>query len=247
MSSDDFLGCTIASNIEVSLLIPCLNEEKNVIGAIQTVSAACVGIGVFFEIIVIDDGSTDRTAEVVSAYCEAHPETVIRLIRNQGNKGLAYNFVEGAFHASGRYYKLVPGDNVEPQETTAGILARRGEADIIIPFYTEVRNRTMFRTIVSSLYTKFVNLASGYRLHYYNGNPLYSRADVMRYHVECTGFGFQAEFLTRLLYSGRSFVEVPLVAYDREGSASINLKNLLSVGHSLLTILLRRLRIILFE
>ena len=69
----------------------------------------------------------------------------------------------------------------------------------------------------------------------------------MRYHVESTGFGYQAEFLTRLLYEGMTYKQVPLVAYDREGSTSINIKNLLSVGHSLLTIALRRLRITLFE
>jgi len=69
----------------------------------------------------------------------------------------------------------------------------------------------------------------------------------MRFHVECTGFGYQAEFLTRLISEGMTYKEVPLVAYDREGSAAINIKSLLSVAHSLMTIALRRLRIVLFE
>lgn len=92
-----------------------------------------------------------------------------------------------------------------------------------------------------------VNLASGYRIRYYNGCPIYRRKDVMRYHVESTGFGYQAEFLTRLIYEGRSYKEVPLIAYDRESSTSINIKNLLSVWHTLFTIAMRRLRIVLFE
>ena len=69
----------------------------------------------------------------------------------------------------------------------------------------------------------------------------------MRFHVECSGFGYQAEFLTRLISEGATYKEIPLVAYDREGSAAINIRNLLSVTHSLMTIALRRLRIVLFE
>ena len=85
------------------------------------------------------------------------------------------------------------------------------------------------------------------RLAYYNGNPLYLRSHVMRFHVECSGFGYQAEFLTRLISEGATFKEIPLIAYDREGSAAMSLRNLLSVTHSLITIALRRLRIVLFE
>ena len=73
------------------------------------------------------------------------------------------------------------------------------------------------------------------------------RSHVMRFHVECSGFGYQAEFLTRLISEGATFKEIPLIAYDREGSAAMSVKNLLSVTHSLITIALRRLRIVLFE
>jgi hypothetical protein len=111
----------------------------------------------------------------------------------------------------------------------------------------EIRNRPFRRTVISKLYTRLVNLASGYRLAYYNGNPLYLRSHVMRFHVECSGFGYQAEFLTRLISEGATFKEIPLIAYDREGSAAMSLRNLLSVTHSLITIALRRLRIVLFE
>jgi hypothetical protein len=91
-----------------------------------------------------------------------------------------------------------------------------------------------------------INLASGYRLSYYNGTPLYLRALVMRFHVECTGFGYQAEFLTRLISEGMTYKEIPLVAYDREGSGDQYQESAVG-GHSLMTIALRRLRIVLFE
>jgi glycosyltransferase involved in cell wall biosynthesis len=233
--------------IEVSLLVPCLNEERNVIGTIETIVSALRPLGCSYEILVFDDGSQDNTAPLVEEFQAANPRLPVRLFRNTRNRGLAYNFVQGAFEGRGRYYRAVPGDNVEPPELIEAIVRARGRADIIVPNFVEIKNRPRYRTLISKLYTCLVNLASGNRLAYYNGNPLYLRLQVMRYHVECSGFGYQAELLTRLIYEGASFLEIPLIAYDRAGSTAISLKNLLSVAHSLVTIALRRLRIVLFE
>jgi glycosyltransferase involved in cell wall biosynthesis len=233
--------------IEITFVVPCLNEETNVLGTINTIQNAMQRIGCAYEILVFDDGSRDNTGGVVAGFQATNPQAPVRLFRNQINRGLAYNFVEGAFQGRGRYHRCVPGDNVEPAELIEQLVRARGAADIIVPHFVEIRNRPFWRSIISKFYTCLVNLASGYRLGYYNGNPLYLRAHVVRYHVECGGFGYQAELLTRLMYEGASIKELPLVAYDREGSTSINFKNLLSVSHSLVTIALRRLRIVLFE
>jgi len=233
--------------VEVSFVVPCLNEEKNVVGTIETLREAMARLGCSYEILVFDDGSRDNTSGVVTAFQATNPQVPLRLFRNEVNRGLAYNFVQGAFLAQGRYYRIAPGDNVEAIDVIVGIVRERGTADVIVPNFVEIRNRPLRRKVISTVYTSLVNLASGYRLAYYNGNPLYLRFHVMRFHVECSGFGYQAEFLTRLIYEGASFREIPLVAYDREGSTSINIKNLLSVAHSLMTIALRRLRIVLFE
>jgi glycosyltransferase involved in cell wall biosynthesis len=175
-----------------------------------------------------------------------HPGLPLRLFVNPVNRGVARNFIEGAFQARGTYYRLVCGDDVEPVETLHKILERIGAADIIIPYHTEVIGRPLRRRLISRLYTILVNIASGHKLRYYNGLPLYRRRDVMRFHVEATGSGYQAEFLLRLLQEGKSYVEIPLVASDREGSGSLNLRNFVSVGYSIFNIAVRRLRQTLF-
>jgi glycosyltransferase involved in cell wall biosynthesis len=233
--------------VEITLMVPCLNEEENIVGTIETIMTALTRVECSYEILVFDDGSQDNTSGVVAAFQATNPRAPVRLFRNKVNRGLSYNFVEAAFQGRGHYYRAVPGDNVEPAELIEQIVRARGAADIIVPHFVEIQNRPLWRTITSRVYTCLVNLASGYRLSYYNGNPLYLRAHVMRFHVECTGFGYQAEFLTRLISEGMTYKEIPLVAYDREGSAAINIKSLLSVAHSLMTIALRRLRIVLFE
>jgi glycosyltransferase involved in cell wall biosynthesis len=233
--------------IDISFFVPCYNEEPNVVGAIEKLAHVAREKGLSYEILVFDDCSKDRTVAVVEAYQDAHPDIPLFLFKNSVNRGVSRNFVEGAFRGRGRYYRLICGDDVEPIETHLSMLRRIGQADIIVPYFTEISGRPFHRHVISKLYTRLVNLCSGYQLRYYNGCPIYRRYDVLRFHVETTGFGYQAEFLTRLLHEGRSYVEVPLVSIDREGSGSLNIRNFLSVGHSLLKIALRRLRVYLFK
>jgi len=200
-----------------------------------------------YEILVFDDASTDRTADVVRDYQATNKEIPVCLFALSANRGVARNFVEGAFQGHGEYYRLICGDDVEPVETHLEILRRRGQAEIIVPYFTRIDGRKLYRTVLSRIYTILVNLMSGNTMRYYNGCPLYRRFDVLRFHIEATGFGYQAEFLTRLLQEGRSYIEVPLVARDRPGSGSLSARNVLSVAHSLLKIALRRLRVYLIK
>jgi glycosyltransferase involved in cell wall biosynthesis len=236
-----------ASVVDVTFFVPCYNEERNVVGALDKLVQASKVRGLSYEILVFDDASTDRTAEIVRQYEAELPGVPVRLFMLKVNRGVARNFVEGAFRGRGKYYRLVCGDDIEPLETHLEMLRWRGKADIVVPYFTEIRGRRVHRAVLSRMYTRLVNIISGTSLRYYNGCPLYRRYDVLRFHVEATGFGYQAEFLTRLLQEGRSYVEVPLVAADREGSGSLSLRNALSVAHSLLKIGLRRLRVSLLK
>jgi glycosyltransferase involved in cell wall biosynthesis len=232
---------------DISFFIPCYNEESNVVGAIEKLVAAASRLGLSYEILVFDDCSRDATVAVVQAHQAAHPLVPLRLFVNDVNRGVARNFFEGAFRARGRHYRLVCGDDVEPIESHEELLRHMGRADVVVPYYTTIKGRPYHRHLISRLYTWLVNCASGNHLRYYNGCPIYRRIDVLRFHVETTGFGYQAEFLTRLLHEKRSIVEVPLVSMDREGSGSVSLRNGSSVAHSLLKIALRRLRVYLYE
>ncbi len=229
-----------ADVLDVSFFVPCYNEERHVVEAIEKLVTVATTLKLAYEILVFDDCSADRTVEVVNAYRRAHPETRLRLFANEVNRGVARNFIEGAFQGVGAYYRVVCGDDVEPIETLQKVLENMGKADIIIPYHTQVIGRSPFRRLISQFYTILVNIVSGRRLHYYNGLPLFRRRDVTRFHVEATGLGYQAEFLLRLLQEGRSYIEIPLVASDREGSVSLDFRNFVSVGYSIFRIAIRR-------
>lgn len=239
----------ISGEIEITILIPCKNERENVVGTLDTALAALTEVGRPYEILVVDDGSTDDTSEIVEEYKRRHPDACIVLRRNPRNLGLSRTFVDGAYAARGKYYRLLAGDNCEPKETILSIIGQIGKADIIIPYHKR-RSGSPLRDSISKFYTFLVNLFSGYRLHYYNGNPLFRRDQVMRRHPYAFGFGFQAELLTRLLDENASYVEVPVVAIRREKDAPASFmspRNFVSEGHTLYEILRRRLNRLVFD
>src|SRR5262249_36093236 len=102
--------------LDLTIVVPCLNEEHHIGPTLDTVVAAMMELPFSYEVLVVDDGSTDGTAKTVENYMEAHPALPIRLIRHPQNRGLTRSYVDGAFRGRGRYYRQICGDNGEPKE-----------------------------------------------------------------------------------------------------------------------------------
>ncbi|WP_298165833.1 glycosyltransferase family 2 protein [Novosphingobium sp.] len=87
------------SDIEVSVVIPCLNEEENVQGIYDEVSAELAQHARSWEILFIDNGSTDRTRELIRAICGA--DTKVRAIFNTRNFGQMRSPTHAIYQAEG--------------------------------------------------------------------------------------------------------------------------------------------------
>ena len=92
----------MARSIRLSLVIPAFNEAAGIAEALLDAHSSLNGLGYDFEIIVIDDGSRDRTAAIVAELAESYPE--IRLIRHSQNLGYGTSLRTG-FEAA--RYELV--------------------------------------------------------------------------------------------------------------------------------------------
>ena len=234
---------TADHEVELSFVVPCYNEEKNVERALSAIAQAMVLRDIAYEVLVIDDGSADKTEAVVAAYQSAHPEIPVRFHRHALNQGLGATYLEGAFLARGEYYLLVNGDGDLPVETILAIVDRRGEAEIISPYLVNQRDRPLVRRIFSFLFTKLVGLLGGHRLRYYTGPVLHRRVNVLSANVRARGFGYQAELLCALLGKGHSVVEVPFSSdYRHHQTDAFHPANFFSVSKSLYRIFWRRVR-----
>lgn len=229
--------------LDLTILVSCYNEEDYITNTLETIRQVMSELPHSYEIIVIDDVSKDRSCEKVESYIAAHPEVNIVLRKNKHNKGLAQNYFDAAFLGKGKYYRLLCGDNSEPKETLRNIFSQIGSADILVPYYTSSEGKSFKRQLLSKTYTCIVNTITGYRFHYYNGLAVHLRFNVMRWHPNTHGFGFQADLLCLLLDQGFTYKEIPVIMVEQRTGKSnaITLRNLLSVAHTLLEILLRRI------
>ena len=185
--------------LDLTVFVSCYNERDFIVNTLKTLRAALAELGRFsYEVIVIDDRSSDDSVALIKQYIAEHPQDRILLRANGVNLGWAQNYLDAAFMGRGKYYRVICGDNSEPKETMVTVFNSIGEADILIPYYATSEGRSAYRLIVSGIYTWLVNLLSGFRLHYYNGLPLHLRYNVMRWHSNTRGFGFQADILCLL-------------------------------------------------
>ena len=236
------------NNVDLSIFVPCLNEHANIVNTLMNIRKAAEFHDLRYEILVVDDGSTDGTKDAVRSFQERHSEEPIHLFVLGRNMGLGRNYVDAAFWGKGQYYMLVNGDNAEPVETISLLLSKLGEADIVIPYFGDMDGRRWYRRLTSNNFTRLINLVSGLRIKYYNGPCIHLRYNVMRWSPDTNGYGYQAELICRAIEEGASYTHIQVANTDRTtgNSSAFSIKNIFSVGHSVTQILLRRLRQFLF-
>lgn len=217
----------------LSVIIPALNEEGNVEAAVRSVLMAIGTRFDDFELLVFDDGSTDRTGDIADRLARENGR--IRVIHNGTNRGFGYNYTRGVQLAQMEYIAMFPGDNEIPTEAIRGILAAVGTADIVIPYISTPEVRPWGRQVVSNGFVGLLNALFGLRLRYYNGPCVHRRIRLQSVPMRTHGFAYMASILVRLIRSGCTYVEVPMSLQPREHgrSKAFRLKNVLGVLRTL--------------
>ncbi len=134
-----------------SIVIPAFNESGRIPATLQSVLECVRGHGWTAEVIVVDDGSRDRAAEVVREFGAGAPE--VRVIQNSRNRGKGYSVRAGMLQALGEVVMFTDADLSAPIEEAEGLFAAiRQGADIAIGSRWLARSR---QTIRQPLYRQF--------------------------------------------------------------------------------------------
>ena len=221
----------------ISFVVPALNEEA-VLGAfIEQVVSVMQGRRLGYEIILVNDGSSDSTGAIMDRLAERH-ETV-RVLHNERNIGWGASYLRGLKTARFDYVMLLCGDGGLPARSLAPVLDQLGKADIIVPYMTNLRRiKSRSRYVLSRCYTELLNLLFGLRLRYYNGLAVHRRDLLQSISITSGGFGFQAEILVKLLKSGCAYVEVGIEgAEEKQQSFALRPRNVMSVAGTIFHLL----------
>ena len=103
------------SHIDLTIVIPCLNEEENIIQILEDIYSAVYGCGFSFEIIVVDDQSDDRTYQYANDWALKNKQVPVRIIkRGLHRRGYGAVVRYGATYGVGKYCIFVSADRVDP-------------------------------------------------------------------------------------------------------------------------------------
>ncbi|MFL6735171.1 MAG: glycosyltransferase family 2 protein [Sphingomicrobium sp.] len=120
-----------ASAPEISVVIPCYNEEENAAAIAAAVVQELEKVSSSFDILFIDNGSTDRTVEIVRGLCASDPR--IKLIVNTRNFGQLRSPTHALFQATGRAVIGIVADFQDPPELIPEFVRRwRAGAEIVL-------------------------------------------------------------------------------------------------------------------
>ncbi len=114
-----------------SIIIPAYNESARIGNALRSVIACVEARGWDAEVLVVDDGSQDDTVAIVTGFAGRHP--LLRLIRNERNRGKGYSVRNGMLHATGEVVMFTDADLSAPIEEAERLFAAiQDGADIAI-------------------------------------------------------------------------------------------------------------------
>ena len=114
----------------ITIVIPAYNEEERLVPTLDRVLAFCTDSRWNAEIIVVNDGSRDRTPDIVRTYEQTG---IVRLLENPGNRGKGYSVRNGVLSATGEFILFTDADMSSPIEEAPKLLQALADgADIAI-------------------------------------------------------------------------------------------------------------------
>ncbi|MBT3295616.1 MAG: glycosyltransferase family 2 protein [Verrucomicrobia bacterium] len=199
----------------VSVIIPALNEERFLRRSVGVVADAAPRHFRDYEIIIVDDGSTDGTGRIADELAAADGR--ISVIHHDRPHNLGGAFKSGLTRAGMDFVTLYHGKGGNTAEEMSRIWERAGSADIIVPYTLNSHERPVLRRLISHGLTSAIGLVAGLKLKYYMHLPLYRREDLNGIEIRTCSYAFQAEALCKLIRGGCSYCEVGVTDAFEDG------------------------------
>ena len=218
----------------LSIIIPVFNEEGNVAPLYAEIVEACGRLGLSFEAIMVDDGSTDATFERAAAI--ADDDGRFKVVRLRRNFGQTAAMAAGFDHARGQVIVPMDGDLQNDPADIARLLAKLDDGyDVVSGWRVDRAERSLARTLPSKTANWVIGFVTGVRLHDFGCTLKAYRAEVVK---ETRLYGEMHRFIPVLAYQvGAQITEIPVNHRPRvHGRSKYGLKRTFKVLLDLVTL-----------
>lgn len=199
----------------LSVVLPAHNEADNIKNTLDSCVSYLEKNIRQYEIIVVDDGSLDKTREIVKEISSANQKIV--LIGHRVNRGYGSALRTGFDKASLEYIFFMDSDGQFDIHDLDRLLPLVGDSNVVIGF-RENRADSFIRSINARLYTIYIQLVFG--LNVKDIDCAFKIFPVIAYQsvkpINSDGALFSAEFLLKLKNAGYNFIEVPVRHFPRQ-------------------------------
>lgn len=214
----------VVSSKTLSVVIPALNEQDGIVQIIERVRALHPALNeqkVTLEIIVVDDGSQDRTA-LRAAQCAD-----TRVIRHLVNRGYGAALKTGFRHASGELLAFIDADGTYPPEALPEMIRAldRENADLVVGSRMSgaASEMPVMRRVGNFAFAHMLSVLSGVRVQdSASGMRLLKRDALRQLYPLPNGLNFTPAMTTRALNEELKIVEVPIAYAERIGRSKLS-------------------------
>jgi undecaprenyl-phosphate 4-deoxy-4-formamido-L-arabinose transferase len=217
----------------ISVVIPVFNEETNLPELIRRCLEACRGMNLDFELLLVDDGSRDASAQLIAEATEQYAEEVVGVFLNR-NYGQHGAILAGFSLCRGDIIVTLDADLQNPPEAIPLVVRRAQEGYDVVGTVRLNRRDTGFRKLSSWIVNKVVQKTTGVMMHDYGCMLRAYRKDVVKAMVNSRG---HSHFIPVLANSfARTTTEIEVPHRERpDGESKYTLWKLINLQFDLLT------------
>lgn len=222
------------NNIAISVIIPAYNEANRISGTIKDCSTYLMGHGITHEIVIVDDGSSDKTCEVVNNLKKELPN--IELIKMEKNRGKGCAVKKGMINSSGVSKLFMDADGATNLSEIEKLLPHLKYYDVVIgsrsvPGSKIEKNQAWYRRLSGKTGNLLVRLLfglhindtqCGFKLFTYDASSAIFPA------LTLDRFGFDIELLAIAKFHNLKIKEVPIV-WSHKDDSKVKIKDYFDV------------------
>jgi len=166
------------ASCELSVVVPAFNEAESIGELIDRIARALAPLGRSYEVLVVDDGSSDGTFERVAAVAASRPE--VRGISFSRNYGKSAALSAGFTAATGEIIITMDADLQDDPDEIPRLIAKLEEGFDLVSGWKQDRQDSFIKNQTSKIFNAATSLMSGLRLHDFNCGLKAYRAEVTR-------------------------------------------------------------------
>jgi undecaprenyl-phosphate 4-deoxy-4-formamido-L-arabinose transferase len=222
------------ANPTASIVIPVFNEQENLPELLERSLKACRSLNVPFEIILVDDGSRDRSPDMLRAAAEKQPGEIIAVLLNR-NYGQHAAVMAGFAHAKGEVVISLDADLQNPPEEIPNLYRKLVSEDLDVVAGIRVpREDSALRKIPSWCVNRITRQVTGVEMHDYGCMLRAYSARVVQAMLQCTEHSTFIPVLANSFAKRTGEIEVKHAARAR-GDSKYSFFKLINLQFDLLT------------